>query len=886
MVKRCYFFGDGQADGSQKDRNLLGGKGANLAEMIRIGLPVPPGFTITTDTSIEYTKLKAAPAGLFDEVREYIAKVEKVMDKQFGNASNPLLLAIRSGARVSMPGMMDTVLNCGLNDETVEGLAKLTGDERFAFDSYRRLIQMYSDIVLELPHSAFEKALEDAKSAAKVSTDKDLTPAQLRALVDDYKQIVTKHTGKPFPQDPWEQLFNSTLAVFSSWMNDRAVHYRDINGFSESWGTAVTVMAMVFGNMGEQSCTGVAFTRDPSTGENRFYGEFLTNAQGEDVVAGIRTPQPLMKDNSGLPSLEEIRPQIFKELCEIRQILEDKFKDMQDIEFTVQEGKTFMLQTRNAKRTAASAVRTSVEMFEEGLIDKKTALLRVSADDIESMLHPQLDKSRAGNPIGKGLPASPGGATGKVVFSAQEAERRAADGEKVLLVRIETSPEDLRGMTAAQGILTARGGMTSHAAVVTRQMGKPCVCGLGELQVDLAAQTMTLGGKTFGVEETITIDGSTGEVYGESIERMDAATGGYFAKLMAWADEMRSLGVMTNADNGKDAKRARDMGAEGIGLVRTEHMFFEGERIHMFRQFILAPDEASRTAAISELQKYQQADFEDIFEAMDGLPVTVRLLDPPLHEFLPTASADIAEVASRLKLDSAAVHAAIERLHESNPMLGHRGCRLGITFPNLYNMQVRAIVLAAIACGKKGIVAKPKIMVPLVSLGPELELVKKNSMEVIESYKKSGALTIDIAIGTMIELPRACVMAHEIAKTAEFFSFGTNDLTQTTFGISRDDSNTFLPDYKKAGLVTTDPFAVLDPQGVGGLIKIACEGGRSTRRDLNIGICGEHGGNPQSIEFAHSVGLIDYVSCSPLRVPVARMAAAHAAIKAASVSKL
>merc|ERR1711865_612972 len=842
MVKRCYFFGDGQADGSQKDRNLLGGKGANLAEMIRIGLPVPPGFTITTDTSIEYTKLQASPPGLNEEVREYVAKVEKVMDKQFGNAANPLLLAIRSGARVSMPGMMDTVLNCGLNDETVEGLAKLTGDERFAFDSYRRLIQMYSDIVLELPHSAFEKALEDAKSAAKVSTDKDLTPAQLRALVDDYKQIVMKHTGKQFPQDPWEQLFNSTLAVFSSWMNDRAVHYRDINGFSESWGTAVTVMAMVFGNMGEQSCTGVAFTRDPSTGENRFYGEFLTNAQGEDVVAGIRTPQPLMKDNSGLPSLEEIRPQIYKELCELRQILEDKFKDMQDIEFTVQQGKTYMLQTRNAKRTAASAVRTSVEMCEEGMIDKRTAVLRTTPEDIEAMLHPQLDKSKAGTPIGKGLPASPGGATGNVVFSALEAEARAAEGEKVLLVRIETSPEDLRGMTAAQGILTARGGMTSHAAVVTRQMGKPCVCGLGELQVDLAAQTMTLGGKTFGVEQVITIDGSTGEVYGEAMERMDAATGGYFAKIMTGADEMRSLGVMTIADNGADAKRARDMGAEGIGLVRTEHMFFEGERIHMFRQFILAPDDAARTAAIEELQKYQQADFEGIFEAMDGPPVTVRLLDPPLHEFLPTASADIAEVASRLKMDQAAVHAAIERLHESNPMLGHRGCRLGITFPNLYNMQVRAIVLAAIASGKKGIVAKPKIMIPLVSMGAELEHLKANAMEVIESYKKSGALTTDIAIGTMIELPRACIMAHEIAKTAEFFSFGTNDLTQTTFGISRDDSNTFLPDYKKAGLVTTDPFAVLDPQGVGGLIKIACEGGRSTRRDLNIGICGEHGG--------------------------------------------
>jgi len=886
MVKRCYFFGDGQADGSMKDKNLLGGKGANLAEMVRIGLPVPPGFTVTTDTSIEYTKLKAAPAGLMEEIREYVGKIEKSMDKGFGDAANPLLLAIRSGARVSMPGMMDTVLNCGLNDKTVEGLAKLTNDDRFAFDSYRRLIQMYSDIVLELPHSEFEHALEAAKTAAKVSTDKDLTPAQLRALVDDYKNIVHKHTGKPFPQDPWEQVFNSTLAVFSSWMNDRAVHYRHQYSIPESWGTAVTVMAMVFGNMGEQSCTGVAFTRDPSTGENRFYGEFLTNAQGEDVVAGIRTPQPLMKDNSGLPSLEEIRPQIYKELCELRQILEDKFKDMQDIEFTVQQGKTYMLQTRNAKRTAASAVRTSVEMCEEGMIDKRTAVLRTTPEDIEAMLHPQLDKSKAGTPIGKGLPASPGGATGNVVFSALEAEARAAEGEKVLLVRIETSPEDLRGMTAAQGILTARGGMTSHAAVVTRQMGKPCVCGLGELTVDLKAQTMSLGGKTFGVNDQITIDGSTGEVYGESIPRMDSAQDANFAKLMSWADEMRTLGVMTNADNGKDAKRAREMGAEGIGLVRTEHMFFEGERIHMFRQFILATDEASRNAAIDELQKFQQADFEDIFTAMDGLPVTVRLLDPPLHEFLPTQAKDIAEVAGRLKMDVAAVEAEIARLHESNPMLGHRGCRLGITFPNLYNMQVRAIVEAAISCSKKGIKVNPKVMVPLVSMGPELEMVKNNASSVIEAAKASGALTFPIKVGTMIELPRACIMAHEIAKTAEFFSFGTNDLTQTTFGISRDDSNTFLPEYKKLGLVGGDPFAVLDPQGVGGLIKIACEGGRSTRKDLEIGICGEHGGDPQSIEFAHSVGLIDYVSCSPLRVPVARMAAAHAAIKAAGNSKL
>eukprot|EP00658_Telonema_sp_P-2_P022373 TRINITY_DN18941_c0_g3_i6.p1 TRINITY_DN18941_c0_g3~~TRINITY_DN18941_c0_g3_i6.p1 ORF type:complete len:825 (-),score=220.27 TRINITY_DN18941_c0_g3_i6:339-2813(-) len=774
------------------------------------------------------------------------------------------------------------VLNCGLNDQTVEGLAALTEDERFAFDSYRRLIQMYSDIVLELPHSEFEEALETAKRTAKAKTDKDLTGKQLRELVQAYKAIVFKHTGKDFPQDPYDQLMNSVMAVFKSWMNDRAVHYREINGFSESWGTAVTVMAMVFGNMGENSCTGVAFTRNPSTGENKFYGEFLTNAQGEDVVAGIRTPQPLLSDGSGLPSLEEIRPKVFKELCEIREILEQKFRDMQDIEFTVQDGHTYMLQTRNAKRTAAAAVRTSVEMVEEGLIDKREALLRVSAEHVESMLHPQLDKSKSGKPIGKGLPASPGGATGKVVFSAQEAEARAGKGEKVLLVRIETSPEDLRGMTAAQGILTARGGMTSHAAVVTRQMGKPCVCGLGELSVDLKNQTMSLGGKTFGVKDVITIDGTSGEVYGSALPRMPAATGGYFATLMNWADQVRTLGVMTNADNGRDAKRARSMGAEGIGLVRTEHMFFEGDRIHFFREFILAQSDQARDAAISKLQKYQQADFEGIFTAMDGLPVTIRLLDPPLHEFLPTLPKDIEEMAKRLKLDAATVRATILRLHESNPMLGHRGCRLGITFPSLYNMQVRAIVQAAVACSKRGIKPKPKIMVPLISMGPELQLVRANSLEVIDGFKKSGALTYHIPIGTMVELPRACVMAAQVAESAEFFSFGTNDLTQTTFGISRDDSNTFLPDYKKRGIVTTDPFAVLDPDGVGGLIKIACTEGRRARPGIDIGICGEHGGNPESIAFAHSTGMIDYVSCSPLRVPVARIAAAHAALKQTS----
>jgi pyruvate,orthophosphate dikinase len=853
--------------------------------MVKIGLPVPAGFTITTDTCTEYnTAPKGLPSGLMSEVQTSVQKMENDMGAKFCDVSNPLLLSIRSGARVSMPGMMDTILNVGLNDDTVEGLAKLTGDARFAYDSYRRLIQMYSDIVLAVEHSEFEHALEAAKKKANATFDKDLTPEQLKGLVGEYKAIVHKQTGKPFPQDPWQMLEASIGFVFDSWMNDRAVHYRDLQGIPEAWGTAVTVQTMVFGNMGETSCTGVAFTRDPSTGERRIYGEYLSNAQGEDVVAGIRTPLPLLKDDSGLVSLEESRPSTYKELVNVFNTLEKEFNDMQDVEFTVQKNKLFMLQTRNAKRTAAAQVVTSVDMANEGLISKQEAVLRVTPDQVEALLHPQLDKKKAGKALAKGLPASPGGASGKVVFTAKEAEAAAANKEKVLLVRIETSPEDLRGMTSSQGILTARGGMTSHAAVVTRQMGKPCVCGLGELQVDMAAQTMSVGGQTFKAGEMITIDGSTGEVYAGELPRMAAGQGAHFNTLMQWADQMRRLGVWTNADNGRDAKRARDLGAEGIGLVRTEHMFFEGERIHMMREVILAQSEANREAAIERLLPLQQEDFEGIFAAMDGLPVTIRLLDPPLHEFLPSTEKDIEIAAKRLGIDVSQVKATIASLHEQNPMLGHRGCRLGITFPSLYMMQVRAIMEAAVACSQKGIKPHPKIMIPLISMSQELETLGGLVKKILASYKTK--FSEHVAVGTMIELPRACIMAHDIANHAEFFSFGTNDLTQTTFGISRDDANTFLPDYKKQGLVGSDPFAVLDPNGVGGLIRIACDGGRKTRPNISIGICGEHGGNPESIMFVNKVSGVDYVSCSPLRVPVARMAAAHASLADATKSRL
>jgi len=884
MVKRCYYFGGTTADGSAKLKNLLGGKGANLAEMVASGLPVPAGFTITTDTCTEYnTAPKGLPKELMPEVHSVIAKMEKDMGAKFCDVSNPLLLSVRSGARVSMPGMMDTILNVGLNDATVEGLAKLSGDSRFAYDSYRRLIQMYADIVLGVEHHDFEVALETAKKTAGATFDKDLTPAQLKALVAEYKAIVKKSTGADFPQDPVQMLEASIAFVFQSWMNDRACHYRDLQGIPEEWGTAVTVQAMVYGNMGESSCTGVAFTRDPSTGERRIYGEFLSNAQGEDVVAGIRTPQPLLKDDSGLESLEESRPQTYKELVHVFNKLEKKFRDMQDIEFTVQKGKLYMLQTRNAKRTAAAQVVTSVEMANEGLISRQEAVLRVSPDQIEALLHPQLDKKKAGKPLAKGLPASPGGASGKIVFTAKEAEALVGV-EKTLLVRIETSPEDLRGMTASEGILTARGGMTSHAAVVTRQMGKPCVCGLGELQVDMKTQTMSVGGQTFKAGDMITIDGSTGEVYAGSLPRMEASQGGAFGTLMSWADGFRRLGVWTNADNGKDATRARNLGAEGIGLVRTEHMFFEGERIHMMREVILAQSEANREAAIERLLPLQKEDFEGIFNSMDGLPVTIRLLDPPLHEFLPSAPKDIEIAAKRLGIAVSQVEATIASLHEQNPMLGHRGCRLGITFPSLYMMQVRSIMEAAVAVQAKGVKPHPKIMIPLVSMTQELAMLRAKTVAVIDGYKSKFAQ--HVPVGTMIELPRACIMAHEVAESAEFFSFGTNDLTQTTFGISRDDANTFLPDYKKQGLVKSDPFAVLDPHGVGGLIRIACDGGRKTRPDLSIGICGEHGGNPESIMFVHKVAGVDYVSCSPLRVPVARMAAAHAALLDSTKSRL
>ena len=819
--------------------------------------------------------------GLMDEVKEYIKKTEKSMGLGFGDVAKPLLLSVRSGSRESMPGMMDTVLNIGLNSKTVVGLAKMAGNEHFAWDSYRRLIQMFASLLLGVEHEAFEHALEAARKSAGAEFDRDLTAEQLRDLVTEYKKLVVDASGKEFPEDPMEQLTYAISAVFGSWMNERAILYRKMYSIPEDWGTAVNIQAMVFGNLGDDSFTGVAFTRDPSTGENYFYGEFLPNAQGEDVVAGIRTPQPLAKIGANgeykAHSMEETEPELFNQLNDLRLTLERHYSDIQDIEFTIQQRKVYMLQTRTGKRTAAASVRIAAEMLAEGMIDKIEAVSRVTPDEVESLLHPQLDDSAKTEVIATGLPASPGGAVGVAAFDAKKAAEWAAEGKDVLLVRVETSPEDLAGMTVATGILTARGGMTSHAAVVCRQIGKPCVSAVSSLDVDLRARTMTIGSRKFPEGEMITIDGSTGEVFLGEIPRMaGGANNADLNTILGCADEIRRLGVWTNADKGVDALRARELGAEGIGLTRTEHMFFDAERIVVIREAILAEDEATQNNAIARLLPFQEADFEELFTAMDGLPVTLRLLDPPLHEFLPETDADIAAMAKQTGRTVEQIHAAVERLSEVNPMLGHRGCRLGITMPELYKMQAQAIVNAAITTWSKGFDAHPKIMIPLVSKPQELALMRSLVEEVIANH--ASELKHEIPIGTMIELPRACVVAGAIAEHADFFSFGTNDLTQTTFGLSRDDSATFLPKYQDLGLIDSDPFAVLDPEGVGGLVKMAASAGRATRPNLNIGICGEHGGDPQSIHFAHSVGLIDYVSCSPLRVPVARLAAAQAAI--------
>ena len=885
MTQWVFTFGNGSAEGRAEMKNLLGGKGANLAEMSNLGLPVPPGFTITTDVcTYFYAHGEDYPKDLETAVDKALAWVGDIAGGNLGDAARPLLVSVRSGARVSMPGMMDTVLNLGLNAETVEGLAKLTKNPRFAYDSYRRFVQMYSNVVLGIEHAVFEEILETEKETRGVDLDTDLEADDLRDIAARYKSEVQNRLGKPFPEDVREQLWGAIGAVFGSWKSHRAQTYRRLHHIPEEWGTAVNVQAMVFGNRGETSATGVAFTRDPATGEKVLFGEFLVNAQGEDVVAGIRTPQPitrLVRERSGgkRPSMEEVLPDCYAELKEISQRLEAHYSDMQDVEFTVQEGKLFMLQTRSGKRTAESALKIAVDMEREGVIDKATAVSRVDPQALDQLLHPTLDPDAPKECIVTGLAASPGAATGEIAFSAEEAEKRAADGGSVILVRVETSPEDIHGMHAAKGILTARGGMTSHAAVVARGMGRPCVSGAGTLKIDAAQGTMTVGKTVLKRGDIITIDGATGQVFKGRVPMRQPELTGDFSILMGWADSLRRLKVRANADTPEDAATARRFGAEGIGLCRTEHMFFEANRIIAVRQMILADDPEERKAALAKLLPMQRGDFEAIFKAMEGLPVTIRLLDPPLHEFLPQKDEEIAEVARAAGSDPAKLRARAIALHESNPMLGHRGCRLGITFPEIYEMQARAIFEAAANVEKAG--GKPvelEIMIPLVGFRSELDTLKARIDGVAEAIRAEGGSVANYLVGTMIELPRAALRAAEIAETAQFFSFGTNDLTQTTLGVSRDDAGSFLTEYLARGLIARDPFVTIDREGVGELVRIGAERGRSTRKNLKVGICGEHGGDPDSIRFCHESGL-DYVSCSPFRVPVARLAAAQAALK-------
>ena len=881
--KFVYFFGNGTAEGRADMKNLLGGKGANLAEMSSIGLPVPPGFTITTEVCTEFYKnSQQYPASLAAEVADNLQKIETLMGRKFGDAANPLLVSVRSGARASMPGMMDTVLNLGLNDTTVQGIIAQSGDERFAYDAYRRFIQMYSDVVMGMEKDILDHLLEQKKEQKGVHLDTDLTAADWKELVGKFKAAVQQELGQPFPDDPQEQLWGAIGAVFGSWMNQRAITYRKLNNIPAEWGTAVNVQSMVYGNMGNDCATGVAFTRDPSTGENYFYGEFLVNAQGEDVVAGIRTPQPInrVKDKDGaLPSMEEVLPECYAQLVNIRGILEKHYKDMQDIEFTIEKGVLYMLQTRNGKRTAPAAIRIAVEMVREGLIDEKTAVLRVAPSQLDQLLHPSLDPKAPRTVIAKGLPASPGAVSGAVVFTADEAEAEAKIGKKVILVRIETSPEDIHGMHAAQGILTARGGMTSHAAVVARGMGKCCVAGCGDIKVDYAGECFTAkNGTVVKRGEIITLDGSSGEVMLGAVPTVPVQLTGDFGTLMAWVDTFRKLKVRTNADTPHDSKVAREFGAEGIGLCRTEHMFFDAERIAAVREMILSEELEGRERALAKIMPMQKGDFIGLFREMKGLPVTIRLLDPPLHEFLPQEDRDIEELAKTMKVTVNSVRYKIETLHEFNPMLGHRGCRLGITFPEIYDMQVRAIMEAACELVKnEGFSIVPEIMIPLISTVSELQLLKQNAVAICEEVIADYGVKVDYLIGTMIELPRAALTADEIAREAEFFSFGTNDLTQTTFGLSRDDAGKFLPFYVDKGILPEDPFVSLDQCGVGKLVKMAGELGRATRPGIKLGICGEHGGDPASVIYCHNIGL-DYVSCSPFRVPIARLAAAHAAL--------
>ncbi|GLQ06414.1 pyruvate, phosphate dikinase [Sneathiella chinensis] len=891
MTKWVYSFGDGTADGTADMRNLLGGKGANLAEMSNLGLPVPSGFTISTEVCTAYYENdRAYPADLAEQVDAAIEKIENSVGGKFGQKENPLLVSVRSGARASMPGMMDTVLNLGLNDETVEGLAEKSGDRRFAFDSYRRFIQMYSDVVLEVGHHHFEELLEILKEEKGYFLDTDLEAADWEALVAQYKAKVEEELGRPFPQDVRDQLWGAISAVFGSWMNQRAITYRRLHDIPAEWGTAVNVQAMVFGNMGDDSATGVAFTRDPSTGDKRFYGEFLVNAQGEDVVAGIRTPQNLTKQarldaGSEDLSMEEVFPEVYAQLVEVYKRLEAHYRDMQDIEFTVQQGKLWMLQTRSGKRTAKAALQIAVDMVEEDLISKEEAILRIEPSSLDQLLHPTLDPKAEKNVIARGLPASPGAASGEIVFNSDEAEKLANEGKSVILVRVETSPEDIHGMHAAKGILTSRGGMTSHAAVVARGMGRACVSGAGSLNIDYKDETLTVLGDTFKKGDIITIDGGTGEVMVGSVDMILPELSGTFGTLMAWADDIRRMKVRTNAETPLDAETARKFGAEGVGLCRTEHMFFDAERIVAVRQMILAETLEEREAALAKLLPVQRADFVDLFRIMSGLPVTVRLLDPPLHEFLPKTDEEIDELAAALGADAKKLRHRAMQLHEFNPMLGHRGCRLGISYPEIYEMQARAILEAAALVSKElGETVIPEIMVPLVATKRELEILKGKISAVGEAIEKETGVAVEYLIGTMIELPRAALQAGQIAEEAEFFSFGTNDLTQTTFGISRDDSGSFLDDYVNQGIYETDPFVSLDKEGVGELVKLAAERGRATRPDIKLGICGEHGGDPASIDFCETVGL-DYVSCSPYRVPIARLAAAQAALGHERVSE-
>lgn len=884
--KFVYFFAAGEAEGNAGMKNTLGGKGANLAEMTALGLPVPPGFTISTEICAAFYEVGGKlPDWVRPAVETAMKRVEAKIGKKFGDANNPLLFSVRSGARASMPGMMDTILNLGLNDQTVEGLAKSSDNPRFAWDSYRRFIQMYSDVVMGMNGSMLEVTLEDLKDEKGYKLDTEMTADDLKHLSKKFKDLVRQSTGQAFPNDPWDQLWGAISAVFRSWNTPRAITYRELHDIPAAWGTAVNVQSMVFGNMGEDSATGVAFTRDPSTGEKMFYGEFLINAQGEDVVAGIRTPQPITKVEAAkakMVSLEEAMPKAYSELVTIYQKLEKHYRDMQDIEFTIEKNKLWMLQTRNGKRTAQAALKIAADMIDEKLISEEEGLLRVDPSSLDQLLHPTLDPKSEKTTLAKGLPASPGGVHGQIVFTAEEAVEWREKGKKVILVRVETSPEDIAGMVASQGILTTRGGMTSHAAVVARGMGKCCVAGCGEIDVDYRTETMKVKGYVLKKGDVITLDGGTGEVFLGEVKTIEPKLDGYFDRLMKMADKVRKLKVRANADTPKDAETAKNFGAEGIGLCRTEHMFFGADRIDAVREMITADNREERERALSKLLPMQRGDFTALFKIMKGYPVTIRLLDPPLHEFVPHTDAEIVELSKRINQDAEKLRNKIRSLHEFNPMLGHRGCRLAITFPEIYEMQVRAIAEAACDVIKGGEKLVPEIMIPLVGMDKELEVLRQLAITTVEKVQKERGQKFEYLVGTMIELPRAAVTADTIADHADFYSFGTNDLTQTTLGLSRDDSGRFLGSYVSQGILPKDPFVTIDKVGVGSLVKMGVELGRKTKPDLKVGVCGEHGGDPESINFFHSVGL-DYVSCSPYRVPIARLAAAHATIKGAKV---